>query len=72
MESNERTFMEFGNGLDFYTNKDSYSEAYAQARFWLIPKNTGNLTISPLGNLYFAGGKNPYFNPVDVEVWGLH
>ena len=63
--------MGFGFGFDIYADKNKQSIAYADLDYWVHPKNTGNLRKSRLW-LFFAGGDDLYFKPVEVEVWGLH
>ena len=71
MKSNKHWLLGIFGGLDINADKNQKSNAHANKKYFVHPKNTGNLKMNE-DNLFFAGGNDFTFSCVDVEVWGLN
>ena len=70
MRSGEEDILQIDYGIKICFPSQDSSQAFANSDYFIHPNNTEDLVIED-NFLYFAGGEDEKFEPIDIEIWGL-
>ena len=71
MSSTLTVIMEINNGIWLQKLSEGCSTAFADSKFFTYPENIEDLVKEDDNYLYFAGGSDFEFTPLEIEIWGL-